>query len=604
MARHRILDIRAALAERIFPTVTLWNRVEGRPRTIDFGRALRADVRDALWMLSRQWQLGEFEAEDAGSPVTATYHVTTTRPTRFAPADGPPSDLPDGEVLEAVAERLPVPFTVGDDPISFDLRLALGRRWLKLINPSLRPAFVARYPIDAPDPAAERDTTLVAHDEVWATLQAAAGRLMDGFALYRHLEEGGRAHDGIPDLTEAQRNALDATAERFVAFFDDLIAQPDGPGAWDPSRLEHNFAVAAPSASGEHILAAREYPGGRLDWHSFSVDPESAALGATDQSARGSITRTVIPGAVRYPGMPHARWWAFEDGRTNFGAVTPDSTDLVRLLFLEFALVFGNDWFLAPCDLEPSTVAGVNGLAVTDVFGQRSWITPAGSRPEDDWQEWAMYEHDIAGSAPPPAAGGLFLPASTSNVAEGPPLEDVLLVRDESANMVWGIERVVPLATGEGLRGAEAAAETLAHRRRLAPAPSPVEPAAPIAYQAVTTVPENWIPFIPVHVLGDTREIQLQRAALPRVLDGASGPPVKVRPRTTLLRAGLDADPPRPHLVHEEEVSRAGTRATLCFNRARRADGRVVIWLSARRTTGPGEASSGLAFDQLVDTGR
>jgi hypothetical protein len=35
-------DIRAALAERTFPTVTVWNRLEGRPRTTSFERALKA----------------------------------------------------------------------------------------------------------------------------------------------------------------------------------------------------------------------------------------------------------------------------------------------------------------------------------------------------------------------------------------------------------------------------------------------------------------------------------------------------------------------------------------------------------------------------------
>ena len=64
-----IADLRTALLQRLFPTVMVWNRLEGRPRTIEFDRALRAEVRDALWMLTRQWQLGEFRGEDAGSPV-------------------------------------------------------------------------------------------------------------------------------------------------------------------------------------------------------------------------------------------------------------------------------------------------------------------------------------------------------------------------------------------------------------------------------------------------------------------------------------------------------------------------------------------------------
>jgi len=63
-----------------------------------------------------------------------------------------------------------------------------------------------------------------------------------------------------------------------------------------------------------------------------------------------------------------------------------------------------------------------------------------------------------------------------------------------------------------------------------APPPHHVPPpaAAPIRYQVMNTVPENWIPFIPVHVPGDSRTIQLQRAALPRILDGDPDPPSKV----------------------------------------------------------------------------
>jgi hypothetical protein len=98
-------------------------------------------------------------------------------------------------------------------------------------------------------------------------------------------------------------------------------------------------------------------------------------------------------------------------------------------------------------------------------------------------------------------------------------------------------------------------------------------------------------------VPGNTREIQLQRAALPRVLDGGLE---RVRPRTTLLREGLGAG--EPYFVHEEQVPRAGARLTLSYNRSRWHDGRVVVWLSAQRTTGRGEASSGFAFDRLVPT--
>ena len=350
MVRTPIQDMRAALAAREFPTVTVWNRLEGRPRTTEFGRALRAEVRDPLWMLTRQWQFGEFQGEDAGTPVTAKYHMRTTKPGRYRPRETPPGDLPGGLPLETVVERRPLPFRIGADRVSFDLRLAMGRRWLKLAPLPHRGSYVQRWPIRLPDPAAEADTPLVAHPEVWATMQAVAGRAMDGYELYVHLKNGGHAWDGIQGVVSPfQKQQLDALIPRFVGWFDDLIAQPPAAEAYDPSRLEHRFDLAAPEASGETVLAAEEYPGGHLDWHAFSYDTSGLTLGAT--GTPGEVIRTAVPGTVRFSGMPLPRLWAIEDGRTDFGAVTADTTDLVRLLFLEFALIYSNDWFVLPCDL-------------------------------------------------------------------------------------------------------------------------------------------------------------------------------------------------------------------------------------------------------------
>jgi hypothetical protein len=296
--------------------------------------------------------------------------------------------------------------------------------------------------------------------------------------------------------------------------------------------------------------------------------------------------------------MPLPRWWAMEDGRTNFAAVQPDSTDIIRLVFLEFALVFSNDWYLLPCDLPAGTLADVQGLAVTDVFGQRRWITPAGAGERQNWQRWSMYTLDS--ETADAADTRLLLPGNAPHVATGPALEEVSLVRDENANLVWGIERTIRLATGESRRGSEVVAETLAHQLRLhppAPQALPDEPRAAVAYQAMNTMPEHWIPFVAVHVDGDSRSIQLQRAALPSSVDGQP-----VRPHTALLREGIDVAQPRSYFVNEEEVPQTGTVVSVAFRRTRAPNGRVSVWLAARRGIGRGEASSGLAFDRAVPT--
>src|SRR4029450_1900755 len=125
--RFEIIDIEAALAEKLHPTVLLWNRLEGRPRTVDFERALRAEVRDGLWMLTRQWQAGEFRGEDAGSPVFAKVHVATTRLTRFRPGSAEPQDFDDAMPLETQVERQPLRFTIGRDKVALDSRARVRR---------------------------------------------------------------------------------------------------------------------------------------------------------------------------------------------------------------------------------------------------------------------------------------------------------------------------------------------------------------------------------------------------------------------------------------------------------------------------------------------
>ena len=144
----------SALLERLHPTVTVWNRLEGRPRSMNFDRALRAEVRDALWMLTRQWQTGELRAEDSGSPVFAKVHLASTRLSQLEAGDGAPRPIDSAMPLQAQVERLPLKLATGDDKIALDLRLLLGRRWLKLIAPigSYADSFIDAYGFVLPDP--------------------------------------------------------------------------------------------------------------------------------------------------------------------------------------------------------------------------------------------------------------------------------------------------------------------------------------------------------------------------------------------------------------------------------------------------------------------
>jgi hypothetical protein len=601
-----IADVKRVLDTRAFPSVTVWNRLEGRPRTVAFDRALRAEVRDALWMLSRQWQLGEFHGEDAGSPVLARVHLERTRLTRYRPGGHGAEPYDEAVPLEAEVERRPVRF-------GLDVRLAMGRYWLRLIQGigDYAAQYVETYAVTEPDPALEADADRAAHPDVWQAYAAAAGRAMDGGALLERLRRSSsnRASDDIEVDSQADADALDARGARFVAWAARTFCEPPATGedAWTPERMEYRFACSAPGAGGERVFAAEEYHGGHLDWYSVDVDPGAPALDPHGEDAKGlpgSLTFTAIPTSVEFEGMPNARWWAFEDRRTNFGKVGASTTDVAKLLLLEFGLVFSNDWLLLPCTLDTGSVATVRGMAITNVFGERTWVEPAGSGPDDDWQRWAMFGLSVRGEGREPADRSLLLLPTVPKLQEGDPVEEVLLVRDEMANLAWGVEQTVPLPGGTSRPGAEAGLETLGFHQRLRggpPLPPPIETGAPIRYEAMTRVPEQWIPFVPAHVPGSNRAIQLQRAALPRLIEGDPDPPAIVRPRTALLREGLDATPPQPYFLFEEEVPRAGARVTQSWQRTRWRGGKVVLWMGARKGIGRPTASSGLAFDQAVE---
>jgi hypothetical protein len=608
-------DIKVALTQRLFPAITTRNRLEARPRSQTFDRALRAEVRDALWMLTKQWQMGEFRGHDAGSPVFAKLLFGTTRITKYRPATGAAQLLDPATPLETKVERRPVPMTRQKRIISLDLRLVMARQWFALLASvgNYRDGFVTAYPINVPDPMQPQNVDICSHPEAWDTFQAFAGRAMDGGALLEYLLADTATHhayDGVAGIDPLDHHKIDDRANRFMAWAKRFLAQPDSDqdDAWVPDHLDYQFAVSAPMPDGtEKVYVADDYASNRLDWYSLDLDPTITTLGDVPNSGSTGLPPdapfTTIPIPVSFSGMPNTRWWAFEDHGTNFGDIDASTTDLAKLLFMEFALVYSNDWFVIPCTFPSSVLAQVRGLAVTNVFGERLWIGPADKGVETDWGRWSMFTVDIRNA---PAASGvdptLVLLPTLTNAVISPPMEDVFLVRDEVANMAWGVEATVALASGISRPGREVAIQTFNYLQGLIPPGSTPPPmAAPVRYQAMNSVPENWIPFIPAHLPNNNREIQLQRAAMPRMLAGDPNTPQKVQPQTSLLRQGLDLTSALQYFVHEEEVPRAGTRLSQYYSRARWTQGQVFTWLRARKQTGRGEATSGLAFDRLVD---
>jgi hypothetical protein len=190
-------------------------------------------------------------------------------------------------------------------------------------------------------------------------------------------------------------------------------------------------------------------------------------------------------------------------------------------------------------------------------------------------------------------------------IQEGKPLDEVLFTRDEMANMVWAIEKTLPLANGGTKRGHETARELRSFFERHALVGGPTAPAHPpsakLRYEVMSAVAEHWIPFVAARKSGSTREVLLQRASMLRLIEGDPAKPRRIVPLTATLREGLDRAPPGPYLVNEEEIPRSGARVTRSFQRTRWQFGRTSVWIGMRKQNGRGEGASGLGFDNLVD---
>jgi hypothetical protein len=269
--------------------------------------------------------------------------------------------------------------------------------------------------------------------------------------------------------------------------------------------------------------------------------------------------------------MPANRWWEFEDAGVSFGHVEAEGGDLARLLLVEFATVFGNDWFLAPCDVGFGNVVAVDALVVVDTFGRATLVEPASPAG------WRVFNPS---GAPP---GLLVIPAVVGPTLNGPPIEEIQLARDETANMAWAIERRVSGPAGNPVDRHERWRDRLA---ATPPAPPTLEDPETAVYRLSTAAPDHWIPLVPR--ADGHRSIRLHRGV---VVDGTGR---DHPPQGRLL------EPDRSLAFFEEEIPRSGLLVTRSWQLARTADGDTVTWISRRVRPGRGESHSGLAFDRLM----
>ena len=103
-----------------------WFRIEGSSRDPELTEGITACTGDPLWLLTRQWQVGEFHGEDAASPIIVTADVAFSPLTAFAPGD---ASSPSGTIDRADTDR-PLEVMVEQEAVDDDVRLTLELGWI------------------------------------------------------------------------------------------------------------------------------------------------------------------------------------------------------------------------------------------------------------------------------------------------------------------------------------------------------------------------------------------------------------------------------------------------------------------------------------------
>jgi hypothetical protein len=502
-------------------------------------------VHDPLWLLTRQWQFGEFAAQDAGSPSVVTIHGTSAHLNAWRPVGADawvpydPSTTPPDVIVEAEPQPAqPDERRRVEAGAHFRALLADAGKLDELRN---QLSAMAMH-IDGAD------------DSIVGLVTALGGVVPDPDALALAIQSGGFEQQGLGPM-----------AAQWGQWWDQL-REDHRPDCFDPTRFEHAVALSA----GGVVLRAGGYLGDGFDWYCVDVDPDTAAAPA---AAPYTFKDEALPSVVRYPGLPADRFWEMEDAQIDLGATDVSALDTGRLLLISFATVYGNDWFLAPLEVPIGSLTTLDQMLVRDVFDRLHVINRAG---RDD-PTWSMYTLDSPDADHWAATAMLMMPNSRGHIGE--PVEQVSLTRDELANLGWAVQHRITDTRGQlvDCRGV-----WLQNR------PPPKEPGALPAYRVQNSVPSYWYPLVAV---GDASGVIHFALAQMSAESGGTAPAPQPPGRVLSNMSWL----------HEEELPRDGAALSRRPVLARWFDGSWYSWVRRQKSAGTGESSSGL---MLTASGR
>jgi len=350
----------------------------------DLQRGFAAELGDPLWLLGRQWQMGEQQGENASTPLRVEFTVSETP--LVAPGDRGHQD-PRVIPAEAIIEGSE------DDWWTIGRRVSVG---VRAVSQGIVP------PVDD-----ETDPALLLHD-LPEPYRGLSGRVYDGRAL-------------------ARNPAVDLG-----------LIVPALPAAGD-HWMSDELAYRTSFSCGDSVLRVDRHDGGDVDW--WTVD---AARPLTQTATVRN--HAALPGRFSYPGAPLPRFWQIEDRHVDIGGFPPDRSHFATLLLIELIASHSDDWFTFPFLTRSGHVLRLHEVTVIDSFGE-PWPATGKSWNPVPPDEWAMFRvRNLeppfqAGASQAPHTLPVW-PTAVTPLA-GPAVDEIVIGIDEDANLVWAVEQRV-----------------------------------------------------------------------------------------------------------------------------------------------------------------
>lgn len=590
--------------------------VEPRTRDDIYGHALSMEVFDPLWLLTRQWQYGRFQANDCGTPVTMKVKTIKKRLDGFYHGF-------DNEVKDKYSNEKPIEYLVEEenrtvtiaDSVDSALRVKkkLSRTNLAEIKDIIK-SLIGKYPLDNPIPFISTDVDMLkleSNESLKQFYSVYKDKIFDGSKLYTALV---KKDEDIPYL---DNETVKTVYDEFVVWYEAKYfpCGKETKSGWNMQSMSYSSKMSC----GNDIFKADDYDSGQLSWYSYDHEEGNGGNAVNEETKMLSY----IPTPANIHGAPSSRLWAIENTTVNTAYVQTDGfSTMANAAVMLYVSSYNNDWMVTPLETEAGVILDIEGVVVKDTFGEYQYIHTDAEDSDykhfkntsneslkkfnsrqfiDRWNLFGNTRHNAYEQNNFSVNRGLFFPSSVMRNEERV-IEEVQFLRDEMANMVWGVEKVVPDLIGNSVSGDDLSDRVLrlTEVEKKNVIEENTEDDILYSYLIQNNMPLNWIPFVSEAVAGSKRSMQLRRGRMPLFYKGVY---LSVRPSTSILlgNSNFDLNHIEPMVINEEEVLGYGVKLTKTAQRTRWFLGKSFNWIGVKKSISKYQSNSGLMFDELIE---